>query len=56
MADVQTAGDIRRRNDDREFRTIAIQAGREIAALLPEGIDALFEIRRLVSGGEFFFY
>ena len=52
VADVQTPGDVRRRDDDGEFRPLRIIDRSEILAALPEVVDALLELRGLVAGGE----
>ncbi len=56
VADVEAAGDVRRRDDDRELRPLAIEKGSEEFSFLPRGVDPLFEAGRVVAFGEFLFH
>ena len=52
VADVQRAGDVRRRDDDGERRLVARRVGREVAGGYPLLVPPLLYLARLVLGGQ----
>ena len=50
VAQVQVAGHVRRRDDDRVRRLVARRVGGEVAALLPPPVQRLLDLRRRVLG------
>ena len=52
VADVQRAGHVRRRDDDRERGRRGLRVGGEQAAFLPQPVPAAFDVRGRVLGGK----
>ena len=54
MAHVQLAGDVRRRHHDGVGLLAAVHFGVEVTALLPEVVDSVLDLGRIILFGQFF--